>query len=168
MAPTARLSAEQRDNLVAYLDGELSDAETRQIDQILAQSEVARHEVEALARSWEMLDVLPKQKASPDFSRNTITIARQGEERVPLTEQPWFRWVRLSGVCLIWACALGGAVWGGFLLTRQAVPNRAERLLNDYPVIQRYEQYEQIGSLEFLKQLDRAGVFNAAPEGARE
>jgi hypothetical protein len=41
-------------------------------------------------------------------------------------------------------------------------------LLNDYPVIQRYEQYEQIGSLEFLRQLDRAGVFNTPPEGARE
>ena len=63
MEKTLRLSAEQREDLVAYLDGELPDQKAQLIDQVLARSEVARHEVEALARTWEMLDVLPTPKA---------------------------------------------------------------------------------------------------------
>lgn len=48
MEKTVRLNADQREDLVAYLDGELPDEQVQQIDRIIAGSEVARHEVEAL------------------------------------------------------------------------------------------------------------------------
>ena len=42
MAKALRLTAEQRDNLVAYLDGELEEAETQYIDQVLAKKQLLR------------------------------------------------------------------------------------------------------------------------------
>src|SRR5690348_13404435 len=61
-----RLSIDERSNLVAYLDGELNDAQTRAIATKLTQSLTARREVEALQKTWEMLDLLPRPKASED------------------------------------------------------------------------------------------------------
>ena len=68
MAKLARLNPEQRDNLAAYLDGELEETATQEIEQILAVSEVARHEVDMLSRTWDLLNSLPalrRRKNSP-------------------------------------------------------------------------------------------------------
>ena len=53
-----------KEDLVAYLDGELDEQASQDIEQTLAQSPAARREVEALARTWKLLRVLPEVKAS--------------------------------------------------------------------------------------------------------
>ena len=58
-----RLSPAERDNLVAYLDGELPDGESRRIATKLTSSPTARREVEALERTWQLLDHLPRPQA---------------------------------------------------------------------------------------------------------
>src|SRR5277367_6081793 len=72
-----RLSIDERANLVAYLDGELNDAQARSIATKLTQSLTARREVEALQKTWEMLDLLPRPKASEDFTARTLSVATQ-------------------------------------------------------------------------------------------
>ena len=54
---------EMRETLVAYLDGELDEAATQKIEQTLAENSDVRGEVESLARTFEMLDELPRQEA---------------------------------------------------------------------------------------------------------
>ena len=90
MEKTVRLNADQREDLVAYLDGELPDEQVQQIDHIIARSEVARHEVEALARTWELLDILPPAKASDDFANKTMTNLKIMEQPFILAEQWWY------------------------------------------------------------------------------
>jgi anti-sigma factor RsiW len=68
MTKIHRLTQQQRDDLTAYLDGELDDAATHEIEQVLAQSPVARNEVEMLTRTWEMLSLLPRAQAGEDFT----------------------------------------------------------------------------------------------------
>ena len=63
-----RLSTEDRSNLVAYLDGELTTPRPGSIATKLTQSVTARREVEALRKTWELLDLLPRPKASEDFT----------------------------------------------------------------------------------------------------
>jgi len=59
MAPDQqRLSPEDRSNLVAYLDGELDDAQARAIATKLTQSVTARREIDALRKTWELLALL--------------------------------------------------------------------------------------------------------------
>ena len=64
MAKPPPWSAEERDNLVAYLDGELDEAAVRSLEARLARDPQARQELEALKRSWEMLDYLPRPEPS--------------------------------------------------------------------------------------------------------
>ncbi len=63
-----RLTPAERSNLVAYLDGELNEAESRAIATKLTKSATARREIEGLEKTWELLELLPRPKASEDFT----------------------------------------------------------------------------------------------------
>ena len=145
MARFIRLSQEQRDNLVAYLDGELDEAATQQIEQVLAVSEVARHEVDMLSRTWDMLDVLPTHKASQDFTRKTITSLRAAEAKGPgLFGQKFQRNARRGAVLVFWAGILTACGSLGFMATNRWVPNEAEQLIDDYDVINNLDKYSEV------------------------
>lgn len=160
MEKTLRLSAEQREDLVAYLDGELPDAKSQSIDQVLARSEVARHEVEALARTWEMLDVLPTPKAPPEFTERTMTNLKVGETPFDITQQAWFGTVRKGAAALVWIAALTASGWFGFQITYALVANPSQQLLVDLPLIQKIDQYREVESVDFLDKLQKSRLFD--------
>ncbi len=164
MEKTLRLSADQRDDLVAYLDGELPDQVAQAIDQVLARSEVARHEVEALARTWEMLDVLPTPKASEEFIERTMTTLKVGEVPYDITEQAWFGYLKKGAVLAVWIAALGASGWLGFQITARWIPNEHELMLEDLPVLQRLDDYQEIRTIDFLEQLHRSRAFDLSAE----
>ena len=164
MEKTVRLNANQREDLVAYLDGELPDEQVQQIDHIIARSEVARHEVEALSRTWELLDVLPPAKASDDFANKTMTNLKIMEQPFLLTEQWWYGSLTRTVVSLGWIAAIVVSGWLGFQITRSWIPNPNEALLRDLPVIENLDQYQEAGDIEFLKQLKTQGLFDDTPE----
>lgn len=160
MEKTLRLSAEQREDLVAYLDGELPDAKSQSIDQVLARSEVARHEVEALARTWEMLDVLPTPKAPPEFTERTMTNLKVGETPFDVTQQAWFGTVKKGAVALVWIAALTASAWFGFQITYALIANPSQQLLVDLPLIQKIDQYREVESVDFLDKLQKSRLFD--------
>src|SRR5437016_5622208 len=137
MAKLARLSPEQRDNLAAYLDGELEETATQEIEQILAVSEVARHEVDMLSRTWDMLNSLPTHKASQEFTQKTVSSMRAAERSgPPLAGQAVKQNARRGAVLAIWAGILVACGYAGYSATHQWVPNEFEQLLGeDYEVI---------------------------------
>jgi len=155
-----RLSADQRENLVAYLDGELEDGLTQQIDKVLVQSEVARHEVEALARTWEMLDLLPKPGAPENFTERTLHTLQVGEIRTRLVDQPWFGYVRKGSIGAVWVAGLALCAILGFTITTQLVPNPQADLLANLPLIKNLDIYLEIHDAGFIKDLQRQAIFN--------
>ena len=164
MEKSVRLSAEQRDDLVAYLDGELPDEKVRTIDQIIARSEVARHEVEALARTFELLDVLPTMRASEDFASRTLTSLKVMETPYVISDQWWYRYLARIVVLGLWVSAFLASGWLGFNITRQWIPDRNEEILRDMPLLENLNKYRNAGDLEFLMELKRSGVFEENPE----
>lgn len=164
MEKTVRLNADQREDLVAYLDGELPEDQVRQIDQIIARSEVARHEVEVLARTWEMLDVLPPAQASADFTSRTMTNLKVIDEPFSIKGQWWYKHLVRTVAAVVWIAALGASAWIGFQITRSWIPNPNEALLQDLPVIESLDQYQEVGDIEFLKQLKQTTLFDDAQE----
>lgn len=164
MEKTLRLSADQREDLVAYLDGELPDQKAQLIDQVLARSEVARHEVEALARTWEMLDVLPTPKAPPEFTERTMTTLKVEEAPFNLTEQPWFVILKRVAVVCLWLVAIGLSGWIGFKATNQWIDNPARQLLEDLPTLQKLDQYQEVESKDFLERLQKSQLFSESAE----
>ncbi|HEY4261441.1 MAG TPA: hypothetical protein VGM98_14835, partial [Schlesneria sp.] len=159
MEKTLRLSAEQREDLVAYLDGELPDTKSQLIDQVLARSEVARHEVEALARTWELLDVLPTPKAPPEFTERTMTTLKVGETPFDVTQQAWFNPLKRVGVAVVWLVALGLSGWFGYQITNVWIANPSQQLLANLPIVQKIDQYKEAESIDFLDKLQKSRLF---------
>lgn len=155
MEKTLRLSADQREDLVAYLDGELPDGKAQQIDQVLARSEVARYEVEALARTWELLDVLPTPKAPPEFTERTMTTLKVAEVPFDITEQPWFGPLKKVAIVCVWIAALGASGWFGFRITNEWVANPTRQMLEDLPTLQKLDLYQEVESIDFLDKISR-------------
>ncbi|MCA8990354.1 MAG: hypothetical protein KDA69_01970 [Planctomycetaceae bacterium] len=155
MSKLQRLSAEDRDNLVAYLDGELDESGTRRIEGVLGQSSVARTDVEQLARTYDLLDELDTPKASESFTERTIASAKLEQIKPSLAQHPWFVFLRRVSPIGGWAIVMVVAAAIGFSITRLGVPQDDDVLLENYPVIKELDVYSETGNYEFLDRLSR-------------
>src|SRR5437764_11816096 len=112
----ANLSEEDRANLVAFLDGELDEATAHALESKLSLDPQARAEADALKRTWELLDYLPRPEPSTDFTNKTLSklsVQSLSSKSVPVTAAPQRRrpgWLLPLG----WAAALLLAAGGGF------------------------------------------------------
>jgi anti-sigma factor RsiW len=144
---------EPPENLVAYLDGELSSSERQRLELRLARDPRCRLELTQLERTGNLLDELPRAAPDDTFTRSTVEMValRAAQDQ------------RSEGR----ARTLGPAAWGFGLAAAAAVgflavwlwPSDNERLLVDLPVIQELDALQQAGSYEFLELLVQRRVF---------
>lgn len=144
-------------DLVAYLDGELDAEASRRIEQLLASSPEVRERLVRLEQTWDLLDELPRVCVGDVFTRSTIEMVAVKQEQAlvgasPDGERGW-RHVVLGAMGLVAAGVIG---WLGVQLVWPD-PNR--RLLEDLPVLEHLDQYQQVGDIEFLRRLQADGLF---------
>jgi anti-sigma factor RsiW len=161
------LSDEDRENLVAYLDGELDEATARSIEARINVDPQVRAEVESLRQAWEMLEFLPRPEPSSNFTNRTLErLAVHRPHSTMTMTRPTLgaRWaVRLG-----WTAVLALAVVGGFALAlwlwpRPTVPDAGlidAVLTEDLRVIENKDLYDHIEDLDFLKRLDHTELFD--------
>ena len=155
-----RLSPEERSNLVAYLDGELAEAESNAIATKLTQSMTARRELDYLQKTWEMLDLLHRPQASGDFTERTLTVADLASghgDRLASAASDLARRVGMVLALVVASAVLFGL---GYAATLRAWPNPSARLARDLSIAENLEEYREVGSIEFLELLDRDTEFN--------
>lgn len=152
-----RINSEQRANLVAYLDGELDDSHSGEVEQLLANSEVARHDVEMLSRTFDLLDLLPKDKADESFTQRTLGTIAAMEDVKPVSERAWFVWTRRTLLCLLWAGGLLVAAWVGFKGANRWWPNESQQVIDDLDFLENLHLYEEIEQEATLRQLKSKG-----------
>ncbi len=158
-----RLSAEERDCLVAYLDGELEEDLSREIERKLSASPTARHDVEMLSRTWDLLNALPRAKLTQEFTQKTMTLAVRQEQVPDLKSVNWYPAARRGVVATGWVVILTLAGWVGFQITNQWIPNETEMVARDWEVIENLDQYMDLGSVQFLEELQKSRTFADAP-----
>jgi hypothetical protein len=110
MAERQPLSEQDRADLVAYLDGELKGEAARALQAKLQLHPEARAEAEALARTWDLLDYLPRAEPSPAFTERTLSRLVVPTRRLTTTRRrPWL-WGALwaAGLLAAFACGLAG------------------------------------------------------------
>lgn len=140
--------AEFREQLVAYLDGELDAAAAREIERRLAREPQVQRELQRLQQAWDLLDRLPQAEVDDKFTRSTVEmIAVAAEEDVERPAAP--RAVRWGWARKIAALAMACAA--GFAIVRFGWPDANEQLLRDLPVLENLEAYRQTLSVEFLR-----------------
>lgn len=155
MSRIPRLSAEQRADLVAYLDGELGEEDARSIEHTLAGSEVARHEVEMLGRTWELLETLPIASASTEFAAKTLASVRV--ETVPV-DVDWRPYARRGLIGLGWATCLAAIGVIGFAAGHHWIPKADDVYVRELPLLERLDAYRDVGSIEVLRELQAQQV----------
>jgi hypothetical protein len=135
----------------------LTDAQTRAIATKLTQSLTARREVEALQKTWEMLDLLPRPQASEDFTARTLSVAtRQPDGRIASAASDVFRRI---GLALVLMAASATLFVVGYVLASRVWPNPSARLARDLPIAESLDEYRDVGTFEFLERLDGSPEF---------
>jgi len=153
MSKLTRLTAEDRAELVAYLDGELDETLTQRIETVLSQSPVARNDIEMLVRTYDLLDLLPRPKASTEFTEKTIATAKLAEVPVDYTQSAAFQKVRKLVPVLGYAVLVAAGGLAGYAAMNQYVPLPEDALLRDLPVIEKLDDYTEVGDVQFLERL---------------
>lgn len=159
MEKITRFTSDEREDLAAYLDGELDEKRAAEIEQKLTRSEYARREVEILSRTWDMLGLLPRSSASGEFSRKTMSIALQSEAPLFQNSSHWLHWGRRITWISSWTIAMCLAAVAGYQITNRYIPDESRLLVEELPVIQNLDNYREVGDVEFLKQLQTSRVF---------
>ena len=148
------------EQLVAYLDGELDAEGSRRIEDLLASDPEVRRRLQSLERTWDMLDELDAAPVGEPFTQTTLEMvavaAREDVERSQ-AEAPRRRRRRLLAV----GGGLLAAAAVGFLAVVAAVPDPNRQLLQDLPVLENFDEYRQVESIEFLHSSATRGCFPA-------
>lgn len=159
------LSDDERDELIAYLDGE-ADADTaRNVEAKMNRDPRVRNEAEALRKTYDLLDYLPKPEPSPSFTHKTLTRASLAiPGLVAPTRPPWQRWA----LGIAWVAAVlivGVAAYAAAPLVYQApatgdsAAEREQQLVRDLRVIDNLRPLNAAGDINFLHELDRPELF---------
>jgi anti-sigma factor RsiW len=166
MAERSPLNDQDRADLVAYLDGELKGEAARAVETRLALNPDVRAEADALKRTWELLDFLPRAEPSPDFTHRTVSLVAPlgvGKKTVAGLP-PWRPWLLGAG----WAAAVLVAAATGYTATRMLAPRQPgePELVRDLRIIENKRLYEQVEDIEFLRQLDSPDLFGEESVGS--
>ena len=146
------------EELVAYLDGELDQEATRRVEQRLAADPDVRETLRQLQQTWEMLDGLGTADLDGAFTQTTlemVAVEAEGEVRQVETEVPQRRRRRI----LVQVSSLVAAALAGFLAVTLLSPDPNRRLLEDLPVLESLDEYQQVRDIEFLKLLQQQRLF---------
>jgi len=161
---TQRLTDPDRANLVAYLDGELTDADARALATKITLSVTARREIESLQLAWELLDYLPRPEPSEDLATRTLSIAQlhgaRGGRASAVAGRAGIVVARIVAVAAVAAVTL----MIGFATTRWLWPDPSSRLLRDLPIAEHLDEYREVGSIEFLNLLSNSSAFSEEDE----
>lgn len=159
----ARLSPEDRADLVAYLDGELPPEKEKAIDHVLANNEVARREVARLSEAYELLDYLPPPEAHEDLTQSTMaTIRRQAGDKAALVPRRLDWSAPLKAAALAFAVTLGSAAG-----VRLFIPSESDQVLDYLPVLTRLEELRVVRDRDFAEWLAVDGTRRMIEETTR-
>lgn len=160
------LNDEDRENLTAYLDGELDDDASQALEAKINLDPEARKEVEALKQAWGMLDYLPKPAPPTGFTHRTL-------ERVSLEKmnsalqtgkmagQRVAFWGRAFGWVAAIAVAAGLGLGASHLVFPKArdASDPEDSLVRHLRVVEKWRHYDTVEDLDFLRALEQPDLF---------
>ena len=156
------LSEADRENIVAYLDGELDEKAAHEIETRINLDPAFRAEAEALKQAWGMLDFLPRQEASTNFTHRTMEqLVLRPKETGRMPQLGGVSWLRGAAWAAIVLVAVGVGWWlAGVIESRSGrTPIEDETLVRHLRIIEKMPLLEQIDDIEFLRSLDHPDLF---------
>ena len=150
---------QRSEDLIAYLEGDLSEEQKKIVETKLAQDSVLRKELEQLRASWDMLDALETKESDPGLTRSTMEmVAVCAEEETRNLKRRTQRNQFLVRVFLFVLLAV--AIWLGTVLASVFVDSSTTRIQQDRTLFARLDKLETVGDFELLLQLKETGYFD--------
>ena len=148
------------EEIVAYLDGELDRDAAIAIERRLADDPAYRARLTQLQQAWDLLDNLGRTEADDNFTHSTVAMitvkasedSEGNEGRARLQKR--LAWAGMGGLALVAGVAT-------FIAVDRKLNSENRALVRDLPVIQQIDQYSNVESVEFLKRLQKEGLFAA-------
>lgn len=183
---------EELTQLVSYLDGELDEPQMTQVEQQLAGNHQMRSHADILSRTWSMLDSLEEVPVSDTFTQDTMaTIQAEAEESTDTVTRPKSsrRWLTMLATYRVLPAFLLGLVAGLIGLTVGGLviggrsgrgggppgegrpPNEAmldNIVINNLDVLRNADRYQEIPSVEQLRQVELRDAFDPTVPKARQ
>jgi anti-sigma factor RsiW len=173
----SQLNEDERADLVAYLDGEMDEESAQAFEARLSREPALRSEADALKKTWELLDYLPRPEPSGGFTHRTLERLAV-RETAKMRQGPSRRWAWLAPAG--WAAAMLAAMAGGLVAahhlwpaatpntTTQASPNSGKGGPTDFEVrmarnlgpIENQRIYANVDDIDFargLAEIEREG-----------
>ncbi|MEX2091167.1 MAG: hypothetical protein WD971_00745 [Pirellulales bacterium] len=140
------------DELVAYLDGELTADECRRVERRLAGDAEYRRRLTELEQAWSALEALPPTAVGDDFARTTIEMVAVVAERDAKDQSAT---QSASGRRRTYRMAAAGLAiaLAAFVAARAFAPSRNHALVADLPVIAQLDVLTEVGDVEYLRGL---------------
>jgi anti-sigma factor RsiW len=174
MTDRKALTENDREELIAYLDGELDEKGSQAWEARLMLEPAVRAEADALKRTWDLLEYAPKPPApSPTFTSRTLdrlAVIKPRENTLWADLRPM-----RSGWGVLWAAGLLLAFLLGYTATsgprqvnRQASASLAAKAQSDAPtqqlaadlrVVENLQVYENAEDIEFIQELEKLELF---------
>jgi len=180
------------EELVAYLDGELGMAGNEAVEAKISVDPTVRAEADALKKTWDLLDYLPRPEPSPNFTERTLsklepirqlgsnsspsgpTVARNGSTtlspQASTTNLPAasFKTPRQKLLTAIaWVLLFAGAGSAGYFVRDQIVRMDQHeldaRILSEQRLLQNVQRFRYVDDLPFLQALDNPELFGEEP-----
>lgn len=149
------------EDLVAYLDGELDPAESRAVEERLARDPAARRNLQRLEQTWDALGSLPRPDLGEDFTRSTVELVAVEADREMTQQMAAMPSRKLRMWLSIGAGTLLAALLG-FVIVHFAVGDPNLQLLKDLAVLERIELYREVGTIDFLRELEKSSLLSDA------
>jgi anti-sigma factor RsiW len=150
----------RRDELTAYLDGELDRAAAADVERRLRDDPVLLHEAATLKRTWELLDFLPQPEPSSDFASRTVSVAvpiiKAAASNSHPARNPWPKRLVIAAAALA-IFVVGYGVPGLFFKGPPkplTIDEREEQMARDLRVIEHLPLYQYANDIDFLQGLD--------------
>ena len=153
------------EQLSAYLDGELSEAEKHKLEEQIHNDPAIKHRFESLQKNWSLLDQLSTKEVNPDFAASTVemvAIRSSGIPEVDCNKFSWKacpRWLLISGAAVI-------AVAIGYFTTIALIDDRNEVLLEHLVLLENLPEYQLVDDVTFVEQIGKIEYFSSRAEVA--
>lgn len=163
MSAKSAFPPEQLENIAAYLDGELPEEQAAEIERTLATNPQARQELQEMIAAWEMLDALPQIRATEEFTRQTMASIRM--EASPAVPHPAV-WKERALPVVAWAAILSCVAVLSYAVAAHWGRRSYQPILEDLALLENEPLYREVGSLEFLRAVREARLFEDQVDGA--
>lgn len=139
------------EQLVAYLDGELSTAERQDLERKLLSDASLRVRMRELQSGWQMLEDLPQATVKDNFTQSTLEMVAADIQSEAKAVRPLPRWGRLIAILL--ATVAAGAVGAALVLITRGVER--QRQFADLPIAEHLDAYLVTDDLEWLQEISQ-------------